>query len=366
MLRSSMGSGHHPYTDDHVESQSDAMAHVPATDSQVPLFDKSQPDQFAPPPVNVFGEFGNESAMPVTQLSEASFQQHTIVDDGADCDVSVSPDGKWLLFASTRHSDAPDIYVQKVDGVSVVQLTSDAADDAFPTFSPDGRHIAFSSTRNGNWDVYVMDSDGRNVMQVTSGPTQDLHPSFAPDGNRLVYCSGGSRSGQWELWTVDLNSGEKRMIGYGLFPTWCPNPQVDRIAFQKARQRGTRWFSVWTLDLVDGEARNVTEVAVSSNSAVVAPAWSPDGKRIAFGTIVDPARMTEGRPQGQQDIWTVNADGTNRHRLTDGNGINLSPAWSRDGRVYFISNRGGADSVWSVRADPSQTLTADTNELNNK
>lgn len=341
----------------------DAAAHVPATDSPTALFDNPSSEPFAPPPVNVFGEFGNETAMPVSQHSEAGFQQHTIVDDGADCDVSVSPDGKWLLFASTRHNDAPDIYLQKVDGVSVVQLTSDSADDAFPTFSPDGQHIAFSSTRNGNWDIYVMDSDGRNVVQVTSSPMQELHPSFSPDGNRLVYCAGGTRSGQWELWTVDLSSGEKRMIGYGLFPSWSPSRDVDRIAFQKARQRGTRWFSAWTLDLVDGEARRVTEVAVSSNAAVVSPTWSPDGKRLAFGTIIDPARTSDGRPQGQQDVWTINADGTNRQRLTDGYGVNLSPAWARDGRVYFVSNRGGAESIWSVRAEQSQALTADTNEI---
>ena len=55
-------------------------------------------------------------------------------------------------------------------------------------------------------------------MQVTSGPAQDLHPSFSPDGKKLAYSSMGQRSNQWEIWTVNLTTGEKKMIAFGLFP----------------------------------------------------------------------------------------------------------------------------------------------------
>src|SRR5207244_12684430 len=132
------------------------------------------------------------------QFGEPRFQQHTNLDEGSDSNVSVSPDGKWIVFASTRPTEHPDIYLQHVDGQSVTQLTADEADDAFPTFSPDGKQIAFSSTRNGSWDIFVMDVDGKNATQVTAGPQQDLHPSSAPDGKRIVYSSMGGRSGQWE------------------------------------------------------------------------------------------------------------------------------------------------------------------------
>src|SRR3954463_9762935 len=148
------------------------------------------------PAVNVFGELNTKSTAPTPQFQEASFKQHTFADVGYDNDPSVSPDGKWLVFASTRHSEHSDIYLQRVDGLSVTQLTFDEADDAFPTFSSDGKQIAFCSTRAGSWDLYVMDIDGKNVTQVTSGPMQDLHPSFSPDGKRLVYCASGGRSGR--------------------------------------------------------------------------------------------------------------------------------------------------------------------------
>jgi TolB protein len=206
-----------------------------------------------------------------------------------------------------------------------------------------------------------MDLDGRNVTQVTSGPSQDMHPSFSPDGSRLAYCSIGGRSGQWELWTVNLSTRERKMIGYGLFPAWSPDKSVDRIAFQRARQRGSRWFSLWTLDLIDGEARKVTEVAVSSNAAIISPSWSPDGKRLAFATVVDPAQMNKGKPRGQQDVWVIDADGANRHRLTDGSGTNLTPCWAGDNRVFFVSDRGGHENVWSVRTEAQSPWPLATN-----
>ncbi len=235
--------------------------------------------------------------------------------------------------------------------MSVIQLTNDEAEYASPAFSPDGKQIAFCSTRAGEWDIYTMDADGKNVVQVTNDPMQHIHPSFSPDGTRLVYCCLGGKSGQWELWTVDLTTSEKRMIGFGLFPTWCPAKNVDRIAFQRARQRGSRWFSLWTLDLTDGESRRVTEVAASSNAAIVCPTWSPDGKQIAFATIAEPNNSTGAKPLGQQDIWTVSSDGSGRHRVTDGVGLNLGPCWAANNRIFFVSDRGGAECIWSAQAD---------------
>jgi TolB protein len=311
----------------------------------------------APKPTNVFGEFGGQASAGSsrTTAGDNGFQQHTFSDEGFDSDVAADPTGKWLCFASTRHSERPSLYLQRVNGQSVTQISGGLADDAYPSFSPDGKTISFCSNRTGSWQVYVMDIDGRNVVQVTNGVGQNIKPSFSPDGRRLVYCAIGGRSQQWELWVANLESGEKRMIGYGLFPTWSPEKGVDRIAFQRARQRGSRWFSIWTLDLVDGEARRITEVVASTNSAIVAPAWSPDGKKLAFATVVDP---TQGKGKTQQDVWTINSDGTNRQRLTDGSGVSIAPFWASDNRVYFVSNRGGTEAIWSSRTDARQTMTA--------
>lgn len=314
----------------------------------------------APQVVNVFGEVNGAATGRGPLSGEAAFQQHTFTDEGYDSDVAVDPTGKWLAFSSTRNSEHQSIYLQRVDGTAVTQLTDGNSDDAYPCFSSDGKQIAFSSTRAGNWQVFVMDVDGHNITQVTAGPMQAVHPSFSPDASRLVYCGLGARSGQWELWTADLKTGEKRMIGYGLFPVWSPDKSADRIAFQRARQRGSRWFSLWTMDIIDGEGRRATEVAVSANAAILSPAWSPDGKRLAFTTIVQPDGGGSSKVKGQTDIWAIDADGANRQRLTDGRGENLMPFWASDNRVYFISDRGGTECVWSVRAESDQPALAKT------
>lgn len=311
---------------------------------------------------NSFGEFEGEGERPYLPVAgRAGYQQHSYVDEGFDTDVSVSADGDWMAFASTRHSTRSDIYAQRTTGLAVTKLTTDPADDAFPDFSPNGDRIAFCSNRAGNWDIFVMDRDGRNVTAITSGTGHDLHPSFSPDGRKLAFCRIGGRSDLWEIWTADLQTGEQTMVGFGVFPDWSPRMDKNVIAFQRARQRGGRWFSLWTLELSpDGEPTNVTEVAMSTNAALVAPAWSPDGTRLAFATVVDP---DVGMPDtdaaiGRQDIWTVNADGTDRHRITDGKGTYATPFWASDGRVYFISDRGGMESVWSAKADGLNFSTA--------
>jgi TolB protein len=315
------------------------------------------------PDVNVYGEFdGFERSNVQPASNNVGFQQQTFLDDGYDSDVALDPAGKWMVFASTRHSTHADIYLQRTSGTSVTQLTNDNADDSGPVFSPDGKQIAFASTRAGSWDIYTMDTNGRNAVQVTSGPSHDIHPTFSPDGTRVAYCSVGGRSGQWELWVADLRTHQKRMVGYGLFPSWSPDKTIDRIAFQRARHRGSRWFTLWTLDLVDDEATRVTELAASTNAAIVSPSWSPDGKRLAFATIIDPARMSGGRPVGQQDVWTISADGSDRQRLTDGSGTNLQPYWAHDNRVYFVSDRGGPEAVWSVRAPSGGAMMAEQDE----
>jgi Tol biopolymer transport system component len=312
--------------------------------------------------VNVFGEMKGVRPGPVRPVGDSNFQQHTFIDQGYDADVSVDPTGKWIIFASTRDSEHPNLYMQRTDGTAVTQLTNEAADDANPVFSPDGHQIAFASTRAGNWEIFTMDANGKNVTQVTTGPMQSIHPSWSPDGSRIVYCSLGSKSQQWELWTYNLQTNEKRMIGYGLFPSWSPARDADRIAFQRPRQRGSRWFSLWTVDVSNGEASRATEIVVSSNAAILSPTWSLDGKQIAFATVMEPAKDLPRGTKGRTDIWVVNVDGADRRRLTDGTGTNLMPFWFGD-RVFFISDRGGAECVWSVRAESAKALPVAKKEV---
>lgn len=282
--------------------------------------------------------------------SPGDITQMTFTIEGADFDPDVDPSGQFIVYASTRHRDTADIYVKRVDGSAITQLTADPLDEVMPSFSPDGKWIAFASNRTGSYDIYVMPAQGGQPKQLTTDASVDLHPSFSPDGTKLVYCSLGSSSGQWEMVVIDVaNPSTRRVIGNGLFPNW--NPSTDTILFQRARQRGTKWFSVWTMDLNKmGEPMPPTEIAVSANAAVITPEWSPDGRQVVFCTVIDPEADLGSGPT-QADLWVTASDGTGRVKLTSGRYANLQPSWSSDGTIFFVSDRAanGIENIWAVR-----------------
>ncbi|HOW73499.1 MAG TPA: DPP IV N-terminal domain-containing protein [Phycisphaerae bacterium] len=304
------------------------------------------------PELTLFGELPERARVPFHARAASPMEQHTFTTEGADFDVDISPDGKWMVFASTRHSVRPDIYLKTINGRAVTQLCSDPASDVEPCFSPDGKSVVFASNRSGNWDLWLIGLDGGRPRQLTNSPMHEIHPSFAPEGKRLAYCAFNARADQWELWTVQLDlPSSNRMIGIGLFPEW--SPIGDSIIYQRARERGGRWFSIWRTDLEMGEPRYPTEVAASPDMALIQPGWSPDGQWIAYGTA-KPGTGGEtpdatGPILSRGDIWVIRADGTSPLQLTDGEGTHFSPTWGVDQRVYFSSRQTGAENLWSVR-----------------
>ena len=246
------------------------------------------------------------------------------------------------------HRPTADIYIKQVNGKTCTQLTADPADDVMPCFSPDGKSIAFSSRRSGNWDIYTITTTGGRPVQITSDNDPELHPTWSSDGKTIAYCKFGSQSARWEIWTVDVaNTAAPRFLEYGVFPKWNPDPAHSKILFQRAKQRGSRDYAIWTIDLINGQAMNPTEIVSAANAALINPAWSPDGSKIVFVSVVDP-NNEPGSPPTQSDLWVVNLDGTGRTSLTNGQFANYQPVWAGDGAVYFVSNRSGVDNIWAV------------------
>ncbi|MEM6394634.1 MAG: DPP IV N-terminal domain-containing protein, partial [Planctomycetota bacterium] len=306
----------------------------------------------------LYGAVPGQAPSPSTaMLGQANARQLSFTTEGADFDVTTDPTGTRLIYASTRHRNTADLYMQTVGGSAVTQLTSSPANDVMPAVAPDGQRVAFASDRSGNWDLYLMDLAGGPPIQLTNDTAADLHPSFSPDGTQLVYCTFAHATGQWQLVLIDVaNPSVKRYLGPGLFPAWSP---IDNtIAFQRARQRGTRWFSVWTIKLQNGEATQPTEVAASSNAAIIAPAWSPDGQHLVFCTVLDPHADNSQSPN-TADLWMMSADGRQRTRLTEGLHTNLQPVWAPNQTLYFISNRSrtGNQNIWALNPKPSFVST---------
>lgn len=318
------------------------------------------------PNANVFGEVnepGGKPNFPSRQQGGAdNLDQISFAFEGADFDPNVSRDGSFIVFASTQHSQTADIYSKSVNGHTLTQLTNNPANDVMPAISPDSSRIAFASDRSGAWNIYLMNITGGQAVQITSDAASQLHPSWSPDGERLVYCRLGDTSGRWELWVTEVsNPAVRHFIGYGLLPDW--SPVGNKIVFQRSRQRGDHFFGVWTIDFVDGEGMNPTEIVSSPVAATVNPSFSPDGRRLAFAVVPNPERSTGGHPQ-IADLWICNIDGTGKANLTAGLSSNLMPTWGKDHRIFFISDRSGTDNIWALRPEHAILAARGPNQNN--
>ncbi|MCA9294512.1 MAG: PD40 domain-containing protein [Phycisphaerales bacterium] len=309
--------------------------------------------------------FGLYGEMPNAQTARAfadtppdateNVKQISFAQEGLDFDPDMAPDGATYVFASTRHRPTSDIYLSHIGSTAITQLTSDPAHDVMPSISPDGRRVAFASNRNGSWDIYIMSINGGQAVQLTHDSSQELHPTWSPDGRTVAFCRLGETSDRWEIWTIDaVEPGNMTYLTYGLFPEWQPNG--DLIMFQRSRDRGDRYFSVWTVEYRHGEALRPTEIASSAVAAIINPSWSWDGRYVAYSTVFQSPQADPSTKPDFADVWIQAIDGSGRTNLTGGWYVNVMPTWGPDGRIYFVSDRSGVDNIWSL--GPEQAILA--------
>ena len=195
--------------------------------------------------------------------------------------------------------------------------------------SPSGTLIAFDSDRDGQRGVYVADVDGGNVRRV-SGEGFAALPSWSPDSSTLAFVRAEPRRPDvWNLWTVDLASGQtRRLTSHRAGQPWGGSwfPDGDRIAYGRGDRLVVR-------NLMTGTERGYP--APLKGRLVGAPAVSPDGRRI----LVQVAR---------QGTWLLDLrKGTMRKVMADPSAEDY--AWSPDGRrVAYHSRNEGKWGVWMM------------------
>jgi len=228
-----------------------------------------------------------------------------------------SPDGTRIAFERNG-----EIYLMKADGSGVTRLTHDDVPDAAPAWSPDGTKLAFA---HGPQIVFV-DADGRNGRQVTDPGEHvaDGEPAWSPDGRLIAFTRvTNTADGKLEsaIHTVATDgTAERFLVIDAAEPAWSPDGR--RIAYSSRAERSLRACSgsctpggeLYVLPSGGGEPVRLTTSAATDRS----PAWSPDGRSIAFGS---------DRSGPGSEIWVVGADGTRLRRLTTNEVSDLEPAW---------------------------------------
>jgi|tagenome__1003787_1003787.scaffolds.fasta_scaffold20883379_1 Tol biopolymer transport system component len=233
-----------------------------------------------------------------------------------------------------------------------------------PAWSPDGRRIAYLAHQLSDGfgsldDVAVVNLATRAVHQFTTGQHAD-DPAWSP-GRQIVYSS--AVQDRFELFVVDPDTGATRQLTQGESgdvnrrPAWSPDG--SRIAFVHMKQIGddAGHGRIDVLDAAGGEPRALSDAPVN---VVIdqAPAWSPDGKEIAFSTSLNGRQSPITQIVTGRDLYVVEANGSGQRRLTQSSERNVAdrdPTWSADGRALafetFDRDEQSRSSIYAVNAD---------------
>jgi dipeptidyl aminopeptidase/acylaminoacyl peptidase len=258
---------------------------------------------------------------------------------------ALAPDGRRVAFTVTtvvedkdrRHSE---IWLSPVDGSSpATRVTSPVHEASNPVWSPDGSLLAFSSRREGaeeNIWFLRMNAPGE-AFQI-----KGVHgmPAFSPDGRWLLYGWRGADpdSVRRQTWR---NRVSPTAITRGPDPARFDGRVYTSLPF-KGDERGflppretVRPMHLYLVPVDGGEPRQLTTGELSANG----PEWSPDGREIVF--VRDSTDPVEIRDQARQDLYVLAvADGAIR-RLTTSPGPDVAPAWSPDGRtIAYVCSKG--------------------------
>jgi TolB protein len=219
-----------------------------------------------------------------------------------------------------------DLYFGRADGSETRFFHANASQ---PAFSPDGTRIAFHSWKLDARGLMTMDISGANPKLV-AGFIEDQLPTWSAGGRQIILSS--RRSGDRKSQLISVYSSEERgegvIIGEGEYPTVGLDGQLVFKGWGNTGS-GLRLAST-SLDNI----QNLTD-----REEDTAPAFSPDGQKIAFMSSRD----------GDWEIYIINVDGSNLRRLSDDPAEDGLPTWSPDGRALaFVSNRGQSWAVWAM------------------
>lgn len=235
---------------------------------------------------------------------------------------------------------------------ALVRLTHDGLDKQRLSWAPDGHRLLFARHEAGGAQIWEYVLDVRAASAPTPAPAKRLtdrkspeyNGAFSPDGSRIAFTAITLSGTQGNLDIAAIGAdgtglktivADQGKLAHQDWPSWSPDGR--RFAFSSTHEGNQEIYTA--------RADGSDLIRLTQNPGYDAhPCWSPDGKTIAFAT---------DRWDGLE-LATVRPDGTGLARLTRSPGLDDYPAYSPDGRrLAFVSNRDGQFEVYLAGADGS-------------
>lgn len=303
--------------------------------------------------------------------------------------LALSPDGKYLYYSRALPftQQQTDVYRQSIYGGVPQRVITEA--QGWISLSPDGKSISFVRcpySEEEHCSLWIADSaDGANERKLVSmpRPIRISDNKFSPDGKSIAFGVGESRTyaSHFSLSAVDIDTGQVRQLTNEKFfniehIAWLPDGQG---LLMTARQPPDKHFRIWQVSSA-GEASPLTDdsqtyAALSLNddgSGLVTTLVSPsfhlnlyqtsdsaiNQKRLADALAVAFAPNGDlffsSSRTGDQEIWSIRADGSGERQLTNNPADDIAPLVSpNNDLVYFESNRTGKVEIWKMKLDGS-------------
>jgi len=228
-----------------------------------------------------------------------------------------APDSSRIAFtcyASAGGAPAsPQICMYSMDANRVVSFPRYRGTNSAPAWSADGSQLVFSSSMGGNPELYSIGGSGNGLKRLTFSNGASTSPVWNPKTNATI-AFVSDRSGVPKLYLMNADGTNAQNLdlpdkGYLIDPSWSPNGQL--LAFSWRRPSNN--YDIYVMDVATRQIIELTH-DMGRNER---PSWAPDGRHIVF----------ESTRSGTRQIWTMLADGSQPHQLTN-NGHNESPNWS--------------------------------------